>query len=528
MFLQKLLSQMGLVFGGLSPTKRIMLMLTTLLSAGVLISVIMWICSPDYQTLYTGINSEDAGSIITYLKENRIQYKISAGGNNILVPGENVYELRMELASRGLPQGTGIGFEIFDNSNIGMSEFAQNINYQRALQGEIARTINQFYEIESSRVHIVMPSKSIFRDYEEPSTASVIVKLKGGRKLSKNKVQSIVHLLSSSVSGLDPDHVTVVDNNGDMLTNGQSQSGFDGFSQDQLEYQEKIEKSYQNRIKSMLETALGPANAVVRVSCLLNFKKQEKTEELYYPENRVIRSEQHYNEMSSNREKSASGVPSATTSEEAENDTADPSAEGYRKKDQTINYEIGKVTSHTIEPVGEIKRLSVAVVVDGTYRETVDEEGNTNVEYVARTPEEMDKLKNITMRAINFDAQRGDEVEIVNIPFDTSKSDGMETEESPGFGSSLLSKYSQYIKYGAAGFILLMTFLFVVRPIVTWITASTLNEQPLIDQLPKRVSELEGKSTGPAKQISYQDQASRVLKDDQSSLELLREWMSEA
>lgn len=528
MLFQKLFAQFGTVFSGLSPLKRISLMVLVLLSAGIFISIVIWICSPDYQVLYASLDSEDAGSIISYLKENRIQYKISDSGNNILVPKEKVYEMRMELASRGLPQGTGVGFEIFDNSNIGMSEFAQNINYQRALQGEIARTINQFDEIDGTRVHIVMPSKSIFRDYEDPSSASVIVRLKRGRKLSKNKVESIVHLLSSSVPGLKPQNVTVVDNNGNMLTNTRSQSGFESFSQDQLDYQEKIEKKYQDRVKSMLETALGPSKAVVRVSCLLDFKKQEKTEELYYPENRVVRSEQHYNEMSTNRELTASGVPSVTQESSGKNEKTPSINEGYQKKDQTINYEIGKVTSHTIEPVGEIKRLSVAVVVDGTYREIVDEKGNTTVEYVARTKEEMDKLKNIIMRAVNFDDQRGDKVEIVNIPFETSKTNDSQTDETDGFGTSMISKYSSYLKYVAAGIILLMIFIFIIRPIVTWITSSTINQQQLIDHLPKTVSEIESEIRSPDRQISYQDQASKLLKNDRSSLELLREWMNEA
>ena len=332
MALENVSTQLGSIFSGLSTGKKISLFLVTVFTVIGFIFIITWAGKPDYQNLYSRLNPEDAGSILNYLKENHIPYRVSDYGNAILVPRESVHEIRMALATKGLPQGGGVGFEIFDNSKIGVSEFAQNINYQRALQGELSRTINRFDEIENSRVHIVMASKSIFKDNEEPASASVIIKLYQGRKLEKNKVQSIVHLLSSSVSGLKPENVTVVDSNGNMLTHNTSNDSLQNSSNDQLEYQNKVEKYFENRVKSMLETALGPANAIVRVSCLLDFTQQEKTEELFLPENQVVRSEQHYNELKNDKDIIPAGIPGILKNDKNNGGDIASDANGYQKK----------------------------------------------------------------------------------------------------------------------------------------------------------------------------------------------------
>jgi len=534
MELQKLYLQLKAIFGKMSLSKRISFFSLLIVTITGFVFIIMWAGTPNYQSLYSRLNSEDAGLVLSYLKENKLPYKISEYGNTILIPKENIYEVRMALAIIGLPQGSGVGFEIFDNTKIGMSEFAQNINYQRALQGELSRTINRFDEIESSRVHIVMEDKSLFQDHEDPASASVVVKLFPGRKLSTNQVQSIIHLLSASVSGLEPNNVTVVDNNGNMLTSPKTQKGFEHSSEDHLEYQEKIEKNLENKVKSMLETALGPAKAIVRVSCLVDFKKQEKTEELYYPENRVIRSEQRFNEISGGQEMIPAGVPDVLKEKDL-NETGNavatkPNMKGYQKEDQTINYEIGKVTSHIVEPTGRIKRISVAIIVDGTYKEIEDEKGKASIQYVPRSEEEMQKLTNIVKRSVNFNDERGDEIEVVNIPFDTTT----DTDGSKGEGEAkvnLLSKilsYTSVIKYVFAALFIFIMFLVIVRPIVSWITSTTINERELIDQLPKTVNEIENEMNANIKQISYQDRANKIMKNNQSSVELLRQWLTES
>jgi len=332
-----------------------------------------------------------------------------------------MHEIRLEMASKGLPQGGSVGFEVFNNTKLGMTEFVQNVNYQRALQGELSRTINKFKEIESSRVHIVMSPKSLFVDKEEPATASVVLRLRHGRWLSDNQIQGIVHLVASSVPRLKPENVTVVDNSGKMLAGFKDGNEAGKTSSNQLEFQERLEKSMDNRVKTMLEKALGIDNAIVRVSCLLDFKRREMTEERYFPENKVVRSEQILSETSGGSGINPRGVPGLRANIAKRKKTGKEDTLEYQKEDKTVNYEIGKMTSVISEPTGEIKRISVAVVVDGTYAKLKARGGKQSWKYIPRTPEEMKTLENIVKRAVNFDPNRGDAVEVANIAFETDK-----------------------------------------------------------------------------------------------------------
>jgi flagellar M-ring protein FliF len=526
----KMIDQVKTVYDGLSLSKKISIILFLCFTISFLIFIMTWASTPNYKILYSGLNSEDAGSVVSFLQENKIPYKITAIGNSISIPDEIVDETRIKLAANNLPASGGVGFEIFDNTKIGMTEFSQNINYQRALQGELSRTINKFDEIENSRVHIVMASKTIFEESQQPATASVVIKQYAGRKLSPNKVQSIVHLLSSAIPGLKPDNVTVVDNNGNMLTDTKNGQSFEKSTEDQMAYQTKNELNLENRIKTMLETALGQAKTTVRVSCLMDFQKLEKTEEMYFPENRVIRSEQRFNEISSSKDPVPVGIPGLIKND-GTNDKVVPmedGGKGYQKNDQTVNYEIGKVVSHIVEPVGRLKRLSIAVIVDGNYRENIDEKGNKTLEYIHRTNDEMDKIKNIVKTAVNFDEKRGDILEIVNMPFETTKSEfSIEENSKPGIMSKI-NINTVYVKYGLALLIIILTFLFVVKPLVSWLTATNFSNREMIRELPKALGQIEGKMVNNQKQLSFQNQATELISNDTSSVELLREWLAQS
>ena len=508
--------------------------LLTLIGSTILgfIFVMTWAGRPDFRVLYANLNPEDAGAILTKLKDQKIQYQISSNANSILIPGERIYEIRMELASQGLPQGGGVGFEIFDNTKLGMTEFVQNVNYQRALQGELCRTINGFAEIESSRVHIVMPSKALFIEEEEPATASVVLKVRYGRLLSKDQVQGIVHLVSSSISGLNPENVTVVDNKGKMLAGFKDKSTMGMVSSDQLEYREKVERGLENRIKTMLEGALGPGRAIVRASCDLDFRRQEKTEELYKPDNKVIRSEQIFNETSNETEIGPAGIPGVFSNTNVPAGEAKKTIPGgslkFQKQDKTVNYEIGKVISHTVEPIGKINKISVAVIVDGTYKNIKGEDGEQESQYLPRTIEEMAKLENIVKRAINFDAKRGDELEIVNIPFETSEmAEGEESIIEEGRLSNL-KQYTFFIKYIFLSIILLLCFIFVVRPLVAWLTSSSIGSMEMLNQLPKTVEEIESEYAQEMKSFPFTDRTLDIItKDSEHSVNLIQDWLKE-
>jgi flagellar M-ring protein FliF len=522
------LAQLTTALGGLSPGRKMTLALTALGAVGFFAYLMLWAGRPEFQPLYSELSLEDAGVIVERLKGEKIPYEIAAGGRTIRIPKERVAEIRLAMASQGLPQGTAVGFEIFDNTKLGLTEFAQNVNFQRALQGELARTINRFEEVESSRVHLVLSKKTLFLDNEQPASASVILKLRPGRQLGKSQVQAIVHLVSSSIAGLAPQNVTVVDNFGGMLAGQRDAVATGGASADQLEFQGQVERGLEERIKSMLETVLGPGRAVARVSCAIDFTRQEKTEEIYDPNSKVVRSEKESSEASSPPSGIAAGIPGAAANL---GDTPAPAAGSgplFQKQDRTMNYEIAKVTSRKVMPAGSLTRLSVAVMVDGTYQSVAGADGKMELKYQERSPEEMAKLEMIVKRAVNFDPNRGDEVAVTNISFETERPVGADEGQAGGWPARL-KLYAPAIKYGLAALFLLLSFLFLVRPLVRWLTAAP-GEVEMLKQLPMTVGEIENRLGGPtAKLAGAPPKALQVIQTDrESSIGLIKEWLKEA
>ena len=531
--LRQILSQLRATFNNLSRGKQITLVTLVLGSLAGFIFLMNWSVKSEFHPLYAKLNPEDAGIILTKLKEQKIEYQIASNGTTILIPQEHIYETRMKMASEGLPQGSGIGFEIFNETKLGMTEFAQNVNYQRALQGELSRTINRIGEIESSRVHIVLPQKSLFLEDEDPATASVVLQLQTGKWLNQGQISGIVHLLSSSVARLSPENVTIVDQNGKLLTGLKNDSSFGSLSSNQLEYQGRVEKNLENRVRTMLESALGEDKAIVRLSCSFDFKSQEKTEELYLPDNRVVRSEQALKESTTSPELSPQGVPGIRSNipgdiltTEQNRTTAVNSI--FEKNDRTVNYEIGKVISHIKEPVGEMTRVSIAVLVDGTYQRVEKEAGKVDWNYVPRTAEEMQQFENIVKRAVNFNETRGDEVEIINIPFESTKLALKEEPVDEVNWISLLKKYQPYLKYGFLSLFLILSFLFFVRPLVRWLTEYSFGDLEMFNQLPRTVGELEGQYDPNSQRLTFKDQASQLISsENEASMGVMRDWIKE-
>ena len=532
--LRQIISQLKATFLNLSRGKQITLLTLILGSFAGFIFLISWSGKSEFHPLYSNLNPEDAGIILNKLKEQKIQYRLASNGSTIMIPQEHVYETRMSMASDGLPRGSGIGFEIFNETKLGMTEFAQNVNYQRALQGELSRTINRIGEIESSRVHIVLPEKSLFVEEEEPATASVILQVQAGKWLNQNQINGIVHLVSSSVARLSPDAVTIVDQSGKMLAGEKKDSTFGSLSSNQLEYQARVEKGLENRIRTMLESALGEDKAIVRLSCSFDFKSQEKTEELYLPDNRVVRSEQALIESSATPDLAPQGVPGIRSNipgdgVAGEQNRATARNSMFEKNDRTVNYEIGKVISHIKEPVGEMTRVSIAVLVDGTYDRVESEDGQIDWKYVPRTAEEMQKFESIVKRAVNFNEARGDEVEIVNIPFEPTKL-AMKEEPAPeSIWIRLLKEYQPYMKYGFLSLFLILSFLFFVRPLVRWLTEYSFGDLELFKQLPRTVGELEGEMDPNTQRLTFRDQASQMIaSENETSLGVMKDWIKES
>ncbi len=414
-------NQMASVFNALEPRKKVFSILTILFTVGSLVALILWTQKTDFEILYTGLSTEDAGEVINQLRDNKVPYKIGVGGTSIMVPKNQVYEVRMQMASKGFPQTGGMGYELFDQQSIGVTEFVQKINFRRALQGELSRTVNEIKEVKRSRVHLTLPEKSLYLDEQEKPSASVVLTMYSGRNLRENQLQGISHLIASSVENLDPGNVIIVNSHGKLLSGGEDEDGYGRNNSSQAEIQKTVERRTERKIVSMLAGVVGQDKVTAKVSASMDFTQIEQTEETYDPEASAVRSEQRSDEKSKNRKPSASGVPGVmSNSPDVNVDGSGSSAvnsSDFSNSQETINYEISRVTKRVVMPTGTISRLTTAVLIDGSYVFEKDDDGNDVRNYVPRSDEEMKKYKNLIEKAVGFNEDRGDSIEVVNIQF---------------------------------------------------------------------------------------------------------------
>ena len=461
-------------FNSLPIAKRLGILVALAAGVAALVSVTLWTQQPDMQVLFANLAPEDAGAIVEKLKEAKVPYEVGAGGTTILVPSVQVHDLRLQMAGQGLPHGGGVGFEIFDRSTLGMSEFVQKLNYRRALQGELARTIAQMPDVARARVHLAVPERRLFSGDHDRPRASVVLSLRGSNGLSRGQIQGIVHLVASSVEGLQTRDVTVVDGSGRLLSEGNG--GGDGATRltgSQLDYQRTLEKDIETRIQTMLERIVGNNKAVVRVSSILDLRQVEMTEERYDPNGQVARSEQRTQEKANGTNGVAGGVP-GVASNVPPGQTQEPaqtSSTNTANKNEVINYEISRTVAKIIEPTGTIKQLSVAVLVDGNYEPVKVGQAENARKYVPRSEPEMKQIEEIVKKAMGYSAERQDQVEVVNVQFgleaDAAAGVGTAAEEAP----SLFKAYAPYIRYGVGAALFLLILVFVVRPLVTALTS---------------------------------------------------------
>jgi len=485
-----------------SINQRMIILVALAGSIAGLIAVTLWTQQPDMQVLFTNLNPEDAAGIVDKLKETKVPYETTGGGTTVLVPSAQVHELRLQLATQGLPHGGGVGFEIFDRSSIGMSDFVQKLNYRRALQGELARTIAQMPEIERARVHLATPERRLFANDENRARASVVVSLRNGQALAKTQVNGIVHLVSSSVEGLQVRDVTVVDGHGRLLSSVAGSDDAAGLTGSQMEYQRTLEKDIETRIQTMLERIVGVNKAVVRVSSVLDFRKVETTEERYDPNSQVVRSEQRGQEKANGVNGVSGGVPGVQSNvpEGADQEPAQTSSSTNQTKNETVNYEISRTVSRIVESTGSIKQLSVAVLVDGIYEGAKTAEGGKSSvdsikKYVARPEEDMKRIEEIVKKAMGYSAERQDQVQVTNVQFDIA------TEEAPAQGieaaAEPTSPLMPYLRYGVGGVLFLLILFMVVRPLLAMLgTTGPLSGQGNTPSLPASVSQVEASLEG--------------------------------
>lgn len=504
-------------FGVLPGPRKITLIIVSVLITASIMTFVYFTNQEDYRVLFSNLTSEDASSIVTKLKEKKIPYQISPSGNIISVPSAQVSELRLELAATGIPHGGGVGFEIFDNKVFGATEFDQQLNYRRALQGELSRTINSLDEIQQSRVHIVLPKESLFVEKQKKPTAAVTIKLKAGRKLKEAQIDGIGHLVASSVEGLSSDDVIIVDNKGTILSKRQGDSRLARLSSSQIEYQRNIEKDMENQIQTLLENVVGQGKAVVRVNADLDFKITEKTEETYDPESPVIRSTQKQ------VDKATGPVPNKASG------NADSTGPEKEKTDETVNYEINKTISKTVMSVGEIKKISIAVLVDGIY--TKNDKGEAT--YQERTKKEIESFDDLVRKSSGFNSQRGDQVVVSSMPFNRTESEQGLTAQS---WRDNIAPAIPVIKYVVILVGVVLMFLFIIRPLVR----NVINAADSIEENRQRqISSDSGVSvalSGQAPQLSLSQFTDKSMSevdlakqlagtDSKKFAELLRNWL---
>ena len=471
---KEILEQIVSIFKGLSMTQKILGAVVIAVVVGGLLSLTTAGKDASYKVLFSGLNQADAGEVVTKLKDQRIPYKLSDDGGAILVPAAQVYEVRLTLAGEGLPRGGGVGFEIFNQTSFGQTDFVQRLNYQRALQGELARTIMNFQQVLEARVHIATPKESVFVEDQKPPTASISVKLRGRDKLSEHEILSIVNLVASAVPGLTTENITLVDTRGRLLFRKQA-DGEGVLTGNQLEYEMKIEDTLRQKVESMLEEVVGVDRVRARVTADMDFNKVDRTEESFDPEAQVVRSEQMLTETDQRGGPTPEGIPGvkgelATFAEEGGGAAGKGAATGYTRNNVTRNYEISKQIKHIQDKGGSVKKLSIAVMVDGTYEKSVDKDGKTSLKYKPRSPEEMRNLEKLVKNAVGFDEERGDQVEVASLPFALSS--------VPEPAPDPMEKYRAIMEWLAMPLVYLLVallvILFVVKPFLKIIATKQL------------------------------------------------------
>ncbi|WP_337029373.1 flagellar basal-body MS-ring/collar protein FliF [Pantoea agglomerans] len=442
----------GDLLARLRANPRIPLIVAAAAVVAIVIAMVLWAKQPSYSVLYNNLTDEDGGAIVTQLTQMNIPYRFAENGGALMVPEANVHELRLRLAQQGLPKGGSVGFELLDKEKFGISQFSEQVNYQRALEGELARTIESLGPVKSARVHLAMPKPTLFVREQKAPSASVTLTLQPGRALDEGQIQAIAHMVSSSVAGLPPGNVTVVDQTGRLLTRSDS-AGRD-LNDAQLKYASEVEARYQQRIEAILNPILGQGNVHAQVTAQINFDTAEQTDEKYHPNanpsNSAIRSRQ-----TSTSDQSGSpypgGVPGALSNQPAPANTApvttpnNNAANGQNangqnangqnnaannanqttstaaasagptnsRRDDTVNYELDRTIRHTKVNVGDVQRLSVAVVVN--FR--ADDKGKA----VALNEQQLKQIEDLTREAMGYSQNRGDSINVVNSQFNTTE-----------------------------------------------------------------------------------------------------------
>lgn len=517
--------------------QKVVFIVAAAMSIAVIAALALWARSPDYRTLYGSLSEVEGGNIVSALTKMNVPYQLDPHTGAILVPSQQVRELRLRLASQGLPKSSTTGFELLDDEKFGLSQFNEQVNFQRALAGELSRTIETLDPVVTARVHLAIPRPSVFVREKQPPTAAVTLKLQPGRVLDASQINAVVHLVASSVAGMSTDNVTVVDQVGELL----SGAGLAAQTQNttQLKYTERVEKTVQQRIEQLLRPMLGQHNVRAQVTAEINFDRQEQTDERYQPNSdaakQAIRSAQR--SQSEVNSQQAEGVPGALSNQptppaqaniEGDKKTASQTdtASGIKKtplqmnNESTVNYELDKTTRHTQLSTGGIKRLSVAVVVN--YQQ--DKEGKE----AALSAEQISQITSLVKQAMGYSEARGDSVNVVNTPFTTHE---FADDALPWWQQSQwISLATQALRWLVVMIIALVLYRKIVSPAFRQFQ-KTLN--PPVTETPPQASEVDPSLNEVARKAQlrinaeHMSQRIRTMSENEPQVVALviRDWM---
>ena len=531
--LSKLGAQLVEIWKQLGVSQRVSVISATLVLVAGLGSLAFWSSRADYSLLYGKLSDTEASKVISALDDAKVPYKVGEGGGSILVPADKVYEMRMQLAGKGIPSGDGVGFEIFDKPNFGISDFVQRANYTRAIQGELARTISQIDEIEAARVMIVIPENRLLLDKDKHPTASVFVRVRGNTQLQPSSINSIRFLVANSVEGLSPNFVTVVDNLGNVLSENNENDSISGLSTSQLAAQRNLEQYLAKKAQDMLEKVLGPGQAIVRVSAEINFDTTSSTAEKYDPDGQVIRTQTKNDESTiatTSSSTSAVGISANTSTDtnSVRSGSSPVNNSDNHKTTSTVEYEINKTVSSLTQAAGGIKRLSAAVTVAAQYDGT-----GTDRKVVNRSPEELDKLKQIVIGAIGIqtgaDNTRNDTLTLEELPFNDEFATTMTQQLDQQQQRQFWWDTARNFVYPALGLVALVVLLRIFK-------RTPVQEIPLGVPVGKLMGQQNGNGNGnghshwhpePQPGVVTVDVLNRLIKENPSNMsQAIRDWMN--
>ncbi|MFJ7566490.1 flagellar basal-body MS-ring/collar protein FliF [Herminiimonas sp. NPDC097707] len=473
--------------------RKFLLMVGIAAVIAVMIGLVLWGQKPEYRVLFSNFSDRDGGAIMTSLQAANVPYKFAEGGGAILVPADKVHEIRLKLAAEGLPKGGSVGFELMENQKLGVSQFLEQVNFQRALEGELARSIQSVGAVQAARVHLALPKASVFvRDQQKP-TASVLLNLHAGRFLDQQQVSAIVHLVASSVPELSPKNVTIVDQAGNLLSENNKPAGTNTLDPSQLKYVQELQQNIAKRVESIITPIVGLNNVRAEATADVDFSTSEQAAEIYkpnqVPSSATVRSQQ--TSESTNGGNNATGVPGSLTNQPAPAATAPlnttpqttaaapgtpgaPGAPGAPaataaapqatpiQRDTTTNYEVDKTIRYVQQPMGGLKRLSVAVVVN--YKRVVGKDGK--VSFLPLTEIEKTQITDLVREAMGYNKDRGDTLNVVNSPFAGSNKE--EAAKLPLWERpEAIDMGMQGAKYLLLGIVLLVLYFKVLKPLLT-------------------------------------------------------------